>query len=127
VAKPAPKPAARPAPKPAAKPAAAPASRPAAAARPASGPKPAARPASGPKPAASGDIPIAVPIPFTAANAPTPGILKRLQEASGAAAAGLDPQTAAALVALSREVIEEVVWEVVPELAEAIIRENQSA
>jgi hypothetical protein len=46
--------------------------------------------------------------------------------AEAARAAGLDPAgpEMAALVKLSREVIERVVWEVVPELAEAIIREN---
>ncbi len=40
--------------------------------------------------------------------------------------AGLDPNgpEMAALVKLSHEVVERVVWEVVPELAETIIREN---
>lgn len=37
---------------------------------------------------------------------------------------GLDPAQAQALTDVSREVLERVVWEVVPELAEAIIREN---
>jgi CheY-like chemotaxis protein len=46
--------------------------------------------------------------------------------ANVARAAGLDPggPEMAALVKLSREVIEQVVWEVVPDLAETIIREN---
>ncbi len=46
--------------------------------------------------------------------------------AAAAASAGLDPNgpEMAALVKLSRDVIEQVVWEVVPELAETIIREN---
>jgi len=65
-------------------------------------------------------IPIAVPIPFTAASAPTPGMLKRLAEAAGDS--GLDPKVAEALVSLSREVLERVVWEVVPDLAESIIK-----
>ncbi len=119
------------APKPAARPAAAPkpAPRPAAAkpaARPAAAPKPAPRPAaSAPQPGAGGgEIPIAVPIPFVAADAPTPGIVERLAKAQGAAA-GLDPKVAEALVALSREVVEKVVWEVVPELAEAMIAKAQ--
>ena len=45
----------------------------------------------------------------------------RLAEASG-----LEPGSPelAALLKLSAEVVERVVWEVVPELAEAIIREN---
>jgi hypothetical protein len=49
-------------------------------------------------------------------------------DAAGDAArsAGLDPNgpEMAALLELSRDVIERVVWEVVPDLAEAIIREN---
>jgi len=68
-------------------------------------------------------IPIAIPIPFTSADAPTPGILERLRRAQGATA-GLDPRVAEALVALSREVLESVAWEVVPELAEQILREE---
>ncbi len=113
---------------PAARPSPTATTRPAAAAA-----RPAAASASGPTPAASGaGIPIAVPIPFAAAGSPTPGMLKRLQEAGGGAtgggaAAGADAQTTAALVALSREVVEEVVWEVVPELAEALIREKQAS
>ncbi len=40
--------------------------------------------------------------------------------------AGIDPSgpEMRALLKLSREVIEQVVWEIVPELAETIIREN---
>jgi hypothetical protein len=49
-----------------------------------------------------------------------------LQEASGGAASGLDPKAVEALLQLSREVVEQVVWEVVPDLAEQIIRENQA-
>jgi DNA-binding response OmpR family regulator len=37
---------------------------------------------------------------------------------------GLSPQQADAVLALSREVVERVVWEVVPQLAEAIIKEE---
>ncbi|MDF2695469.1 MAG: response regulator receiver protein, partial [Labilithrix sp.] len=37
---------------------------------------------------------------------------------------GLTPQQADAVLALSREVVERVVWEVVPQLAEAIIKEE---
>jgi CheY-like chemotaxis protein len=126
-AKPAPAPAPRPAakPAPAPRPAAAPAPRPAA--RPASAPRPAARPASGPGPAAAGGaIPIVTPIPFAPAGSPTPGMLKRLQEAGGGAAAGLDANAVKALLALSHEVVEQVVWEVVPELAEQIIRQQNA-
>jgi len=101
----------------------------------AAAPKPAAamaRPASGPARAAASastggadaKIPIAIPIPFTAADSPTPGMVERLQQAAGAG--GVDPKVAEALASLSRDVIERVVWEVVPELAEAIIREQQA-
>jgi CheY-like chemotaxis protein len=78
-----------------------------------------------PPPGGDGEagIPIAIPIPFTSADAPTPGILERLRRAQGATA-GLDPRVAEALVALSREVLEAAVWEVVPELAEQILREE---
>lgn len=146
-AAPAPRPATpKPAPRPVAKPAPStrPISRPVAAAKPAAAkppvrsavgtppvPRAAVRPATPtPAPAAAsraaspaatqGPIPIAVPIPFTAADSPTPGMLARLSNASGDA--GLDPQVAQALVSLSREVIEAVVWEVVPDLAEEIIK-----
>jgi hypothetical protein len=37
---------------------------------------------------------------------------------------GLTPQQADAVLALSREVVERVVWEVVPQLAEALIKEE---
>lgn len=66
-------------------------------------------------------IPIAVPIPFAPAGSPTPGMLKRLQE-SGGAASGLDPKAVQALLALSRDVVEQVVWEVVPDLAEQALK-----
>ena len=124
----------------AAKPAAKPVAAKPVAARPAATPRPAARPVAKPsprpraspvaprpaasKPAASGGIPIVMPIPFAPAHAPTAGILKRLSE--GKSIEGIDPKAAAALVSLSREVIEQVVWEVVPDLAEQIIRERQA-
>jgi CheY-like chemotaxis protein len=74
--------------------------------------------------APAGPIPIARPIPFTAANSPTAGMLERLRAANGGAAAGLDPAAVRALLQLSQEVIEQVVWEVVPDLAELLIKEQ---
>ena len=71
-------------------------------------------------------IPIAIPIPFAPASDPTPGMLARLR-AAGGASAGLDPKVAAAIVALTREVLEAVAWEVVPELAEQIVRAQADA
>lgn len=128
VPKPAPRPAA---PRPAAAAPAVPKPAPAvpkpAASRPAAA-KPAARPTPAPaRPAAAaGPIPIAVPIPFTAADSPTPGMAERLAKAAGDA--GVDPKVAEAIAAMSREVIESVVWEVVPHLAEEIIKKQaQSA
>ena len=64
-------------------------------------------------------IPVVAPIPFTPAHSPSAGILKRLQEAG--AIEGVDPKAVNALVSISREVIEQVVWEVVPDLAEQIL------
>lgn len=83
-----------------------------------------ARASAGMAAGSGGVIPIAIPIPFTAADSPTPGMVARLQEAAGAA--GVDPSVAEAIAALSREVIERIVWEVVPDLAESIIREHQA-
>jgi CheY-like chemotaxis protein len=119
-------PATKPAPKPAPS-AAKPASRPVAAVA-------TAKPAAMSAPTEGAAIPIAIPIPFTAADAPTPGIVQRLQAASGsggsgaaaAGAAGIDPKIAEALASLSREVIEAIVWEVVPELAEQMIKQQQA-
>jgi len=37
---------------------------------------------------------------------------------------GFTPQQAEAVMSLSREVVERVVWEVVPQMAEAIIKEE---
>ncbi len=140
---PAPKPVAKPAPPPTSRPAAAPVRpaaapvrpaaapvRPAAApARPAAAPaRPAARPAVGAPVGAStaSAIPIAIPIPFTAAGSPTSGMLDRIRAAAGnsEAAAGLDPAAVQALLQLSQEVVEQVVWEVVPELAEELIKQR---
>ena len=98
--------------------------RPPAAARPPAGrPAAAAQPSAG---AAPGQIPIAVPIPFTAAGSPTPGMLERIKAAAGSngAVAGLDPAAVKALLQLSQEVVEQVVWEVVPDLAEEIIKQK---
>lgn len=116
----------------------APATPPAAAPRPVAS-TPAARPTAAPVgganknfPAAfaSGEdmaskIPIATPIPFAPADAPTAGMLKRLQAAGGAA--GIDPKAVQALLSLSRDVIEQVVWEVVPDMAEQILARGQQA
>ena len=78
----------------------------------AASPKPAAAPppaaAAAAKPAASGNVGAAV-------NGQLAGKLGEL---------GLTAQQADAVLALSREVVERVVWEVVPQLAEAIIKEE---
>jgi len=72
-------------------------------------------PAAAPRPAA----PVAAPAPQVAAavNGQMAGKLGDL---------GLSPQQAEAVMALSRDVIERVVWEVVPQLAETLIKEEIS-
>jgi predicted N-formylglutamate amidohydrolase len=54
-------------------------------------------------------------VAITAAEAELPQRLGNL---------GLSPDQVTAVLALSREVIERVVWEVVPELAETLIKEE---
>lgn len=56
-------------------------------------------------------------------------MLERLRQAGGSNGSGpsLDPSVAEALVALSREVVEQVVWEVVPDLAEEILKKRAEA
>jgi len=49
-------------------------------------------------------------------------MVERLRQA--AAAGSVDPKVAEAIAALSREVIEAIAWEVVPELAESILRKQ---
>ena len=97
-----------------------PASMPAAApaAMPATGPAPVARPPSGPS------------APLAARPAPAPAYTPAV---AAAVSSAVDHHVAAvsargpeyeAIAKLSREIIEQIVWEVVPELAEVIIREH---
>lgn len=78
-------------------------------------------------------VPIAAPPRPTApaaATAPVPAATAAVSGAVNGALAGklgelgLSPQQAEAVLALSREVVERVVWEVVPQLAETIIKEE---
>jgi len=106
-------------------------------------PPPAARPAPAPAPAAAAPPPAAAhaPAPATAVpRAPAPVAPPPAPVAPPVAAAaiatangqlagklgdlGLTSQQADAVLALSREVVERVVWEVVPQLAEALIKEE---
>lgn len=131
-------------------PSATPAPAPAAAARPAAGfgAQPARgvapAPAAAPKVSGFGAQPAraAAPAPAAAPAARTPAPAAAAPAARPAAAAaavssaidgqlgaklgelGLTPQQAEAVAALSREVVERVVWEVVPVLAETLIREE---
>ena len=85
---------------------------------------PAVRPASAvpvapaPAPAPAPVSRAAAPTVDAAASAATSKLAPKLGEL------GLTPQQADAVLALSREVIERVVWEVVPLLAETLIREE---
>lgn len=83
-----------------------PAPKPAAAQAPAPAPTPAAAPAPAPAAASS------------AVAAATAGLPAKL------GALGLTKEQVEGVLALSREVVEQVVWEVVPELAEALIKEE---
>jgi len=74
-----------------------------------------AAPAAGPAPAARAAAPAAVSVAVGAANG---------QLAAKVGELGLSPQQADAILALSRELIERVVWEVVPVLAEMLIKEE---
>ena len=85
-------------------------------------PKPAQ---AAPKPAQAPAAPAPQP---QAARAPVAKVAAATSAASPMAAKlgglGLDATQIEAILALSREVVEQVVWEVVPEIAEAIIREE---
>ena len=98
---------------------------------PAAGAPPPAPPvAAAPSPAPS--PPTADPrAPVAVASVPTPVVtIAAVSAAANGHLAGklgelgLTPQQAEAVLALSREVVERVVWEVVPQLAEAIIKEE---
>lgn len=68
----------------------------------------------------------APPAPGSAPAAPAQHVASAVngQLSSKLGELGLSPQQAEAVLALSREVVERVVWEVVPQLAEAIIKEE---
>ena len=72
----------------------------------------------------------AAPAPVAAPAAPAPAAKVAAATSQNGALAGklaglgLDANQIAGVLALSREVIEQVVWEVVPDLAETIIREE---
>ena len=122
-----------------------PAAKPAAPA-PAPAPAPAAAkpaPAPAPAPVAAKPVPAAAasPQPPKVAPAPTPAAAPAAPPAAAAASAGvagkvngqmaaklgdlgLTPQQVEGVLALSREVVERVVWEVVPDLAETLIKEE---
>ncbi len=89
---------------------------------PAPAPAPAARPATAAPsaaPAARSVVPAAAAPAASAAISAANG-----QLAAQVGAMGLSPQQADAILALSRDLIERVVWEVVPVLAESLIKEE---
>ena len=104
---------------------------------PASVPVPAPAPAAAAAPAARAEParaaePIRRPTPMPVSNVPpatvaaTPAALHSINGAMAPKleGLGLTPAQADAVMALSREVIERVVWEVVPVIAEALIKEE---
>jgi len=100
------------------KPAAAAAPAPAVAA-PKPAPTPAPRPAVSATPAPSPRPAAAAPAPVAAAGVALPPNLE-----GKLVALGLTKDQVEGVLALSREVVEQVVWEVVPELAETLIKEE---
>jgi CheY-like chemotaxis protein len=87
-------------------------------------PPPAVAPNAPPRAAAAPPAPAAPP---PAAHAPAQGGVGAAingQLAGKLGDLGLSPQQAEAVLALSREVVERVVWEVVPHLAETMIKEE---
>jgi CheY-like chemotaxis protein len=100
-------------------------------AAPASVPVPAAAAAAKPEPAKVAE-PVRRPTPMPVSNVPpatvaaTPAALHSINGAMAPKleGLGLTPAQADAVMALSREVIERVVWEVVPVIAEALIKEE---
>jgi len=94
-------------------------------------PPPAAPPAAKPPAAASPPAkPPAAPAPAKPAPAAAPAAAAASATASGGDMAqkldalGLSKEQVEAVLALSREVVEQVVWEVVPDLAETLIKEE---
>ncbi len=77
--------------------------------------KPAASPVGAPTP-----IVTAKPAVSTAASAAAASVAPKLE------GMGLTPEQVTAILSLTKEVVERVVWEVVPDLAETIIREEIS-
>jgi hypothetical protein len=63
-------------------------------------------------------------VPATVARAATAATSSNGEVAGKLSGMGLTPDQVEGVLALSREVIERVVWEVVPDLAETIIREE---
>lgn len=75
------------------------------------------------------DIPIAIPIPFVSADAPPPKMLERIEAAAKkgeAMGTELSPETLKALAQLSHEVVERIAWEIMPDLAESIVKERNA-
>jgi len=94
---------------------------------PAAAKPPAAAPAPTPKPATPMASPKAPAVaPVAAKPAAQAGIASSVNGhlAGKLGELGLSAQQIEAVVALSREVVEQVVWEVVPQLAETLIKEE---
>jgi CheY-like chemotaxis protein len=89
-----------------------------------------AKPAPAPAPTAQARPAAAAPSAAPAARPAAPAAISAAvgaangQLAAKAGELGLSPQQADAILALSRELIERVVWEVVPTLAETLIKEE---
>lgn len=82
--------------------------------------------AASPAPAPVAPAPPPAPAPVAHAHAPAPAVAAAVNGhmAQKLGDMGLTPAQADAVLALSREVVERVVWEVVPQLAETMIKEE---
>lgn len=95
-------------------------------------PTPAPEPPAPPAPLAAAPTPVPEPAPAPAPPTPPPAVEAAAARATAdggdvaarLTALGLTQEQVSGVLALSREVIERVVWEVVPDLAETIIREE---
>jgi CheY-like chemotaxis protein len=103
----------------------APAAAPAVARAPA-GPTPVSGLPMQPKPAATSAAPVPADAPVAAAAAAPVAAHVNGQMAAKLGEIGLTPAQVDAVLALSRDVVERVVWEVVPVLAETLIKEELS-
>lgn len=90
----------------------------------AAGSAPVAPTAPLPSPPAHTAAPVPAPAPPAPAPVPVAALASSSELSQKLSSMGLTPEQVAGVLALSREIVEKVVWEVVPTLAEAMIKEE---